>query len=255
MKHWWVLYRKECRELLRGYKLLWVPVVFLLLGGSQPVAMYFMPEIMKASGSMPEGAVIEIPPPQAYEVLAQTLQQYGLLGLLVLALAGMGSISGERVAGTAILTLVKPVPRAAYVTSKWAALLTLAAIAIGAGYGAAWYYTFALFGSISWDDGLSAVLLFTVWACFVLTLTLVFSSFLTSGAASAFVSLAAAMVIVLLTSAFPDALAWNPGAIPGMASRVLTGEALPASSSAAILAAFALMGASLTMAVKFGRLT
>ncbi|MFB9326478.1 ABC transporter permease [Paenibacillus aurantiacus] len=255
MTVWWVLCKKEWSELLRSYKLLWVPIVFLLLGGSQPVAMYFMPEIIEQSGGLPPGAIIDIPLPQTYEVLGQTLQQFGLIGLLVLTLAGMGSISGERLLGTAVLTLVKPVSRMAYVTSKWAALLTLASIALGAGYGSACYYTSALFGFVSWKEALLAAALFALWACVVLTLTLALSALLGSGAAAAFVSLAVAMVVVLLTGAFPNVLVWSPGAIPGLASGVLAGEVWPANGSLAIVVAFAVMAGSLAAAVKFGRLT
>ncbi|TYP68618.1 ABC transporter permease [Paenibacillus methanolicus] len=255
MTVWWVLVRKEWRELLRSYKLLWVPAVFLLLGGSQPVAMYFMPEIIARSGGMPAGALIEIPTPQAFEVLAQTLQQFGLLGLLVLALAGMGAVSGERIAGTAIMTLVKPVSPTAYVTSKWAALLSLTSIAVAAGYGAALYYTSALFGSVSWKDALLALIIFMIWTCVLITMTLALSAFLGSGAAAAFVSLAAAVVVVLLTGAFPDELHWSPGALPGLASRVLAGEGWPAYGWAPLIAAISLLFVSLAAAVKFGRFT
>ncbi|MFC4100898.1 ABC transporter permease [Paenibacillus xanthanilyticus] len=255
MTVWWVLYRKEWRELLRSYRLLWVPAVFLLLGGSQPVAMYYMPEIIERSGGMPAGAVIEIPIPQAYEVLGQTLQQFGLLGLLVLALAGMGIVSGERTAGTAVMTLVKPVSPAAYVTSKWAALLTLTVVAVAGGYGAALYYTSALFGPVSWKAALLALSLFAIWACVTLTLTLALSACLGSGAAAAFVSMAVAMAAVLLAGAFPDVLAWTPGAIPGLASRLIAGEVWSANDWAPLVAAFLLMLSSLAAAVRFGRLT
>ncbi len=104
-----VMVQKELLELVRSYKLLWVPLVYLLLGIMQPVSTYFMPVILEQAGSLPEGTVIEIPKPLGSEVLAQTLQQFGTLGVLVLVLVCMGTVSGERNNGTASLILVKPI--------------------------------------------------------------------------------------------------------------------------------------------------
>lgn len=71
--------------------------MFLLLGSSTPLSTYFMPQILENFGGLPEGAVIDIPTPTGTEVLAQTLSDFGLLGVLVLTLALMGIVS----AGTA----------------------------------------------------------------------------------------------------------------------------------------------------------
>ena len=77
MSKWLVLYKKEWLEIIRSYKLIWVPVVFILLGAMQPVTTYFLPALPLANaGNLPKGTVLEIPTPHASEVLAQTLQQF-----------------------------------------------------------------------------------------------------------------------------------------------------------------------------------
>lgn len=54
MRSAWVLYRREMLEMARSYKLIWIPVVFILLGIMQPLTTYYLPEILKASGDVPQ---------------------------------------------------------------------------------------------------------------------------------------------------------------------------------------------------------
>lgn len=54
MRSAWVLYRKEMLEMTRSYKLIWIPVVFIILGIMQPLTTYYLPEILKASGDVPQ---------------------------------------------------------------------------------------------------------------------------------------------------------------------------------------------------------
>jgi ABC-2 type transport system permease protein len=50
MRNAWILYQKEMLETARTYKLIWIPVVFILLGAMQPVVTYYMPEICGQRG-------------------------------------------------------------------------------------------------------------------------------------------------------------------------------------------------------------
>jgi len=70
LSKWLVLYKKEWLEIIRSYKLIWVPLVFILLGAMQPVTTYFLPEILANAGNLPNGTVIKIPTPHASDVLA-----------------------------------------------------------------------------------------------------------------------------------------------------------------------------------------
>ncbi|MFD0715940.1 ABC transporter permease [Paenibacillus sp. GCM10027626] len=218
MNVWFVMYRKEWLELVRSYKLIWIPIVFLLIGASQPVMTYFLPDIIANAGNMPAGTVIEMPTPQAPEVMAQTLGQFGMLGLLVLALACMGAVSQERTSGTAAMVLVKPVSYLSFVTSKWAALMTLTVLSFSAGYCASWYYTNVLFAAVSWQAVLGSLLLFALWLIFVGTVTVLFSAWLRSAAATAFSALAVAVVLNLTASLAPKLFVWSPGRLSELAS-------------------------------------
>lgn len=226
MSRWLVLYRKEWLELVRSGKLVWVPIVFILLGASQPIMTYMLPDIIAGAGNMPEGTVIQIPTPQASEVIAQILQQFGTMGLLIIALISMGSVSGERLSGTSAMILVKPVAYTSFITAKWAAMITITAISFGLGYGAGWYYTAALFDSVNVLDAAVALLLFGLWLTFVGTLAILFSTLLRSGAAAAFSALGTAALLSIATSLLPEALAWSPGRLTNLASaQLINGQA------------------------------
>lgn len=212
-----VMVQKELLELMRSYKLLWVPLVFILLGIMQPVSTYFMPVILEKAGSLPEGTVIEIPTPLGTEVLAQTLQQFGTLGVLVLVLVCMGTVSGERINGSASLILVKPISVLSYICSKWTAIILLTWGSFIAGYLASWYYTGLLIGDAPMDKVFNSLLIYGLWLTFVATITLLFSSLLRSPAAAAFSALGGAVILSILTGLFPKVLGWSPGALSGFA--------------------------------------
>jgi ABC-2 type transport system permease protein len=217
-----VMVQKELLELVRSYKLLWVPLVFILLGIMQPVSTYFMPVILEKAGSLPEGTVIEIPTPHGSEVLAQTLQQFGTLGVLIIVLVCMGTVSGERNSGTASLILVKPVSVLSFISSKWTAMLLLTWGALILGYFAAWYYTELLFDGVSFAKMIGSLLIFGLWLSFLVTITILFSALLRSPAAAAFTSLGGAVALTLLASLFPEQLGWSPGALSGFAYASVT---------------------------------
>lgn len=215
---------KEMLELLRSFKLLWVPLVFVLLGIMQPVSTYYLPTILEKAGNLPDGAVIDIPLPQSADVLAQTLQQFGTIGVLVLALVCMGAVSAERNSGAASLVLVKPIGLFTYIGSKWTAMLVLVWGSLAAGYLASWYYTGLLIGSVPFIKVLSSLLIYGLWLTIVMTMTIFFSTLLRSSAAAAFSAIGVTFVFTLLTGIFPKQLGWSPGALSGFAYQSVSGS-------------------------------
>lgn len=244
-----VMVRKELLEQARSYKLLWVPLVFVLLGIMQPVSTYYMPVILEHAGSLPEGTVIDIPMPLGAEVLAQTLQQFGTLGMLVLVLACMGTVSGERQSGVSAIILVKPISALAYISSKWTSMLLLAWGSLAAGYLASWYYTGLLIGETPIVQAYDSMLVYGLWLSAVMTITLLFSTWLRSSAAAAFAALGGGLTLTLLASLFPRQLGWTPGALSGFAYQ-LAAAGKPDSSnfSAAVVVTIVCMLAAISLA-------
>ncbi|MFD0962012.1 ABC transporter permease subunit [Paenibacillus chungangensis] len=226
VSRWFVLLGKEVLELQRSFKLIWVPLLFILLGIMQPVSTYYLPFILEKAGNMPEGTVIEIPMPEGGQVLADTLSQFGVMGLLVLVLVFMGTVSGERNSGAASLVLVKPISFSAYISAKWVAMQLLAWGSLLAGYVAAWYYTWLLIEVVPIVSFLSSFAMFGLWLSFVMTLTILFSTVLRSAAGAAFAALGVSLLLSMLTGLLPKYMEWSPGAISGYAYALASGAGL-----------------------------
>lgn len=248
MRQWLVLYRKEMLDMWRSGKWLWVPAVCILLTVMTPVSHYYMPQILEMAGNLPEGTIIQIPVPKPPEVMAETLSQFGTMGVLILVLASMGIVAGERASGMAAMILVKPVTPASYLTAKWAGLLTLALTGFLAGYGLAWYYTELLIGHVAVAQAAAAFGMYALWLVFILAVTLLMSTWLKGNGAVAAVTLLIAVVLSLLAGLPFRFLQWNPGRLGGHAAAVLnTGQPLSFFGASVgvtlLLSAVALLGA------------
>jgi ABC-2 type transport system permease protein len=235
MSQWMTLFQKEILEMWRNFKWIWVPITFILLGVSEPLTSYYLPQIIDSLGNLPEGSVIEIPPPSAGAVLATGLSQYSTLGVLIIVLGTMGVIAGERKSGVAAMILVKPVSYLSYVTSKWAGSLLLVWLSLFIGYLSTWYYTGQLFDWIPFGEFLQSFVLYGLWLTVVLTITVFFSSALLAPGMAGFISLALTLVVSIVSGALSHLLEWSPSQLTNYASALLTVGELPESTLPASL--------------------
>jgi ABC-2 type transport system permease protein len=211
----------------RNFKWIWVPITFILLGVSEPLTSYYLPQIIKSVGGLPEGAIFEMPKPTAGAVLASGLIQYSTIGVLVIVLGTMGIIAGERKNGVAAMILVKPVSYLSYVTSKWAGSLLLVWISLFIGYISTWYYTGQLFDWVPIGEFFKSFVLYGLWLTVILTVTVFFSAVLLSPGMAGFISLAIALVVSILTGALSHLLEWSPSQLTSHAGALLTAGELP----------------------------
>jgi ABC-2 type transport system permease protein len=221
MRQWLLLFFKEHKEMLKNYKWIWVPLVFMVLGIMQPVTSYYLPELLEKLGGLPEGAVFEIPVPTAQEVLVSILGQYSQLGILILVLATMGIVSSERSSGSFVMILVKPVSFASYITAKWASISLFAITSLLLGYLFAAYYTYILMGKFAFIDMLLGVGVYAIWLTYIMTVVLLFSSFLKSIGAIAFLSIGSTMLLSILTGLFQKWLYWSPARLSTHSQSIL----------------------------------
>lgn len=240
MSQWITLFQKEILEMWRNFKWIWVPITFILLGVSEPLTSYYLPQIIKSFGGLPEGSIIDIPPPTAGVVLASGLSQYSTLGVLIIVLGTMGVIAGERKSEVAAMILVKPVSYLSYVTSKWAGSLLLVWFSLFIGYLSTWYYTGQLFDWVPIGEFFQSFVLFGLWLSVVLTVTVFLSAALLSPGMAGFISLALAIVVSIISGALSHLLEWSPSQLTSYASALLTigdlpDDTLPASLTALLL--------------------
>ncbi|MEH7383309.1 ABC transporter permease subunit [Bacillus sp. JJ1533] len=221
MRQWVVLFKKEWIEMTRNFKILWIPLVFILLGIMQPITSYYLPEIIKAAGELPEGAVFDIPVPTPQEVIVQTLGQFSQIGILVLVLAFMGIVAAEKNSGVSDIILVKPVSFANYITAKWVSIVLMTFGSFLLGILASWYYTGVLIGDIGFEELMKGSLVYGTWLVFLVTVTLLLSSLFKSNLIVATLSLLVAIGLSAITSLLSKWMTWSPARLSTHASKLL----------------------------------
>lgn len=182
MSEFSVLLLKEWRENMRNFKLLWIPLVFIIFGILEPVTNHFLPEILKSVGNMPEGTEFAWPEFRGEDIFYSLLGQYQFIGVLIIILAFMGSISGERKNGTATLLYVRPMSFSHYFLSKWIVVNVIVLVSLWIGLISAWYYIDILFNPVNTVEVLSFIATYSLWIVFIVTVVLTFSAWLSTGA-------------------------------------------------------------------------
>lgn len=179
-----VLLRKEWREHTRNFKILWIPLVFIIFGILEPVTNHFLPEIMKSVGNLPEEADFLWPEFQGEDIFTSLLGQYQFIGILIIVLAFMGVISGERKNGTATLLYVRPMSFRSYFLSKWIVVNGIVLGSVWLGFMAAWYYINILFNHVEVGQVFAFIATYSLWIVFVVTIVLALSAWLPTGGAA-----------------------------------------------------------------------
>lgn len=203
--------KKEFKEMIRNYKLVIIPIVFMFLGALQPITYYYLPEILKMA-NMPEGAVLQIPTPSSYETIFSIYGQYTQLGLFILVLISMGAIANEVKSGVTENILVKPVPIKYYILSKWVAYFSLTILSTFLGVLVGKFYTTQLIGQSDLSIVIKSLAVYLIYLLFFVGLNLLLSSFLSSGILAGGLTIGSAIGLSLLTT-LPFDLWWLPGSL------------------------------------------
>lgn len=185
MKQFSVLFQKEWREHARNFKLIWIPIVFILLGITEPIINHFLPQIIQSAGNVPEGTVISFPELMPEQILLSALNQYQFIGMLIVAFAFAGLVARERKNGTAAFLYVRPLSFPAYILSKWTLGVSILLGSLLLGMLGAAYYTDYLFGDFSIPRFIGMLGIYSIWMVFALSVTLLLSSLLRPGIAAA----------------------------------------------------------------------
>ena len=218
MNQFGVLLKKEWRENVRNYKLFWIPTVFILLGIMEPVTNYFLPQILDSVGNLPEGAVFEFPAPLPEQVMAAIMGQYQFIGLLIIVLAYMGTIAGERKSGTATLLYARPLSFSAYFMSKWVMASAIALLSVWLGFLAGYYYTYLLFGSIDLMGFIQFLASYSLWVLLVVTIVMVSSALMPNAGLAAAVSLGVIFISQIVDSLLGTYWPVSPLKLPAYAA-------------------------------------
>lgn len=175
---WMTIFQKELLQLWRNKQIIWVPLVMILIAIMDPISFYFLPEILELSGSLPEGAVFEVPTLHANDAIMMGLEALSFTGTFIIALISMGTIANERKSGVAEIILTKPIHHINYITAKWFALIIISLLSLLLALIINWYYTNILFGEIAFLTIIKTYIFYLFWFILIVTVAIFFNSFL-----------------------------------------------------------------------------
>jgi ABC-2 type transport system permease protein len=218
-----VLIKKEFVQMVRDFKIIWLPIVFILLGLTQPIVTYYLPSILEALGGA-QGITIDpsMTKQNGGEVLASTLgSQFDQLGLMILAISMMGIIQTDKSNGMLAFILTKPVTVFSYIYGKVVSNYLIAAFSVAIGYLASYLYVNNLFTDVPLSHMIIALLFYLVWVVFIVTFTMMISTIFTSQGVIALISIAFLLCCRIIVNLNPILDLFNPASMSKHAMEVL----------------------------------
>ncbi|MBB4824703.1 ABC-2 type transport system permease protein [Sporosarcina luteola] len=173
-----VLAKKELSQTIREFKIIWLPLVFMLIGATQPIMMYYLPSILKMLGGL-DGITIDPSMTQVSgaEVMASTIDaQFNQLGTIILVVALMGVIQSEKANGMLSFILTRPVSTLSFVWSKVVSQFVFLALCLSVGFLTSYGYAALLFSTVPWGELLLSMLSYFVWLLFVVSFVVMVST-------------------------------------------------------------------------------
>ncbi|MGO4273254.1 ABC transporter permease [Paenibacillus sp. TAF58] len=224
MNHFNVLMKKEFVQMVREFKVIWLPLVFVFLGITQPIVSHYLPSILNALGGT-QGITIDpsMAAQQGGEVLASTLaSQFDQLGVIIIAISMMGVLQTDKSNGMLAFILTRPVTVVSYIGGKLIANYLFVACSVALGYLISYVYVNLLFTNVNFVDAILASLFYLLWVLFMVSFTTMISTIFNSQGIIALISIVFLLGcrIVLGLSSFIDFI--NPASMSKHGMEVLT---------------------------------
>ncbi len=168
-----------------------------------------------------------IPEPTIADAVGQYVKNITQFGFILAIVLGMGAVAGEKEKGTAAMILSKPLPRWAFITSKFVAQTIVYIISFAIAAVSAYYYTYFLFGPPEFGAFMLMNFLLLVWLLVFVAVTVLGSTLGSSTGGAAGIAAVGAVLILILGS-LPTIGQLMPGALVGWATQLPLAElALP----------------------------
>jgi ABC-2 type transport system permease protein len=212
--------KKEFTESVRTYKLLILLAVFLLFGMMSPLLAKFTPEILKSVGL--SGMEFTVPEPTAMDSWTQFFKNVGQMGMLVLVIVFSGIMANEFSRGTLVNVLTKGLKRHTVIFSK----LTAATLLWTASYVLCFATTYS-YTAYFWDIGElnhGFLAFFSPWLFGLLLITLlILGGTLLKTFLGSLLFTGGAVIVMTLLNIAPKLYKYNPVALCGDNTALLTG--------------------------------
>lgn len=221
-----IIMKKEFIQMIREYKIVWLPLVFIFLGISQPVVSYYLPTIIESLGGQ-QGITIDsdLAVQQGSEVLATTIgSQFDQLGIIIIVVSMMGVVQLEKTNGMLAFILTRLNQSSTYISGKVISNYVFIALSVIIGYIASYLYVYFLFSSIPISTLISALFFYLLWVLFMVSFTTMISTIFNSQGVIALISIAVLLLIRVLVGVSPFLDFLNPASTSGYAVQILMTE-------------------------------
>lgn len=164
---------KEILENFRTYRFYVLAAALIFFGLTSPIIAKLTPELIESA--LPGGLEIKIPDPVYKDAYLNFLKNLNQLGLIVLILVSMGLVAEEKARGTAVLVLIRPLSRSAFIWIKYLVLIGITAICTAVATVGAYLYTLALFEGVQLAGFPLSIVAWFLFACMIVAATTLFS--------------------------------------------------------------------------------
>ncbi len=220
----------EIKQQWRTRRALVMVAVFVLFGLASPMLAKFTPQLLSSVPGAEQFAGL-IPEPTAADAVSQYIKNLTQFGFVLVILLGMGAVAGEKDKGTAAIILSKPLPRWAFLLSKFVAQGVVYFVALLLGTLGAYYYTLVLFEPLAFGPFLFGGILLWLWALVFTAVTLLGSTVGQSTGGAAGIALLGAVLLLILGS-IPPVGQFFPSALVGWASQLGLADGVPFNGAA-----------------------
>ncbi|MCH7321507.1 ABC transporter permease [Solibacillus sp. MA9] len=241
MSKWIVLMKKEFVQMIRDFRIVWLPIAFMFLGATQPVVNYYLPSILKSLGGS-QGITIDpnMAQLEGGEVLASTLaSQFDQLGIMILVIAIMGIIQTDKSNGMLSFILTRPVAVPSYIASKVVSNYILLAFSVSVGYFTSYIYVNYLFTSVPLSQVFVGLIFYLVWLLFIVSFTTMVSTIFKSQGVIALISIGTLLGCRLVIGLSPIVDQVNPAVMSKYAIEYLSNGAIHSNIFSSSLFTFA----------------
>jgi len=223
MTSFYILTKKEYVQMFREFKMIWLPLVFMFLGATQPVVTYYLPSILAALGGN-QGITIDPAMLQqdGAQVMAATLgSQFDQLGIMVIVIAMMGIIQSDKANGMLDFILTRPVTVRSYIGGKLVSNFLLVAFSVTIGYFVSYVYANFLFSNMPFFDMMLAIIFYLLWVLFIISFTAMISTIFNGQGVIALISIVSLLVLKMISGLHPIIDLLNPAGMSQQAMLVL----------------------------------
>lgn len=220
-----VFIKKEIMEACKTPKLVILGALFLFFGIMSPLTAKYMNEILAMVGEQ-QGISIVLPDPTYIQSYEQFFKNIYFMMTIVIILVFAGTVAEEKSRGTAVLVLTKCLSRTGFIMGKLIAAVLVFTFTYAVATAICVYYTSLMFPQYINPSIAVALLLYWLFGCLMISLTLlvsILSKSMTTAAVSGFICYA----IISALSAIPYVGKYTPGILQGLSTELSYGLKTP----------------------------